>query len=386
MPSCLVLGCANFYGRALIELLCAQRDAAKDSWHIRGVDKVLPQLASFPRDVEALYATIDFRMGNLRNPTFLEQAFAEPPGATTWDYVFNFAPEHKFGLAAQAYDQDVRQMSGLVAQLARARGAGVLVHLSSALVYGAHGNARAAEDAALVDKSCELPLARSHAAAEALVAQAAGDGLAAVVLRPALCYGPGDRQNAVPMLIMAQLSRISGSPLPVLWGGDRRISTVHVSDVARAALAAAQWRRTKGLVVFNVADEGDTTNAALARAVGALFGVEPAFHGAAASFLARRLRSAAELAELASESLLGPWLELLAEHGVANSPLTPYIDPEHPYCRLDAHPRGVDGARIAATPGLEFEYRRPRLAPAALRDMVAEFQAVGLWPAVPIPQ
>ncbi|KAJ2894823.1 hypothetical protein GGI21_005235, partial [Coemansia aciculifera] len=96
MPSFLVFGAANFYGRALIQHLCHERLKQTDGtiWEIRGVDKVLPQLASFPDNVLGLYSTIDYRMGNLRCREFLSQAFEKN---RRWDYVFNFAAEHKFG-------------------------------------------------------------------------------------------------------------------------------------------------------------------------------------------------------------------------------------------------------------------------------------------------
>ncbi|KAJ2329590.1 hypothetical protein GGI00_003905, partial [Coemansia sp. RSA 2681] len=56
MPSILVFGAANFYGRALTQLLCREREqqqqkqAPDDAWEIRGVDKALPALAAFPAD------------------------------------------------------------------------------------------------------------------------------------------------------------------------------------------------------------------------------------------------------------------------------------------------------------------------------------------------
>ncbi|KAJ2419506.1 hypothetical protein GGF47_004639, partial [Coemansia sp. RSA 2524] len=97
---------ANFYGRAVIQELCAQRDLSSDTWMIRGVDKVLPELALFPPNVIKLFESVDYRMGNLRSAEFLEQAF----GDTQWDYVINIA-EYKFGQTAAVYEQDVRLMS-----------------------------------------------------------------------------------------------------------------------------------------------------------------------------------------------------------------------------------------------------------------------------------
>ncbi|KAJ2759807.1 hypothetical protein H4S06_002047 [Coemansia sp. BCRC 34490] len=403
MPTFLVFGCANFYGRALIQHLCDRRDEAPDGagWTIRGVDKVLPRLASFPEATLKLYDSFDFRMGNLRSAEFLEQAFApENSSSGTWDYVFDFAPECKFGQADQVYKQDVFQTAVRIAQLALRQKAKALVRLSTAHIFSSESvssssssssantdvNRRHAEDDAL-----EAPnaLVRWHVRAEEELRAIAAAGLATVILRPALCYGPGDRQNVVPMLISAQLSRAAGEKMPVLWDKTLRVNTVHVADVARAAVATALWwsgAHTPQIpvAVFNLADPGDTTNAKLAAAVGRLFDVEPSFHNSAFNFIAKKLKTA-ELAEEVNESLLGPWMDLLARHGAENSPLSPYLDQEHPYCRLEHWPLGVDGSKIATTPGLDFSYSYASVSAEALRPIVEEFQLLGLWPNIPLP-
>ncbi|KAJ1829986.1 hypothetical protein IWW55_000255 [Coemansia sp. RSA 2706] len=381
MPSVLVVGAANFYGRAVIEQLCGSRDrAAGEAWEIRGADKVLPQLAGFPAETLALYETIDYRMGNLRSRAFLAQAFARDAGR--WDVVVNVACEYKFGQAAAAYAQDVSRLAADVAELAAEHGAGALVHLSTAHVYraGSAANAPHGEDDP-VEPSNEL--AACHMRAEAAV-RAVAALPALVVLRPALSYGPGDRQNVVPMLISAQLSRVQAQPMPVLWERDLRVSTVHVADVARACIHAGRWAGSQpagSVRVFNLADPGDTTNARLAQAVAELFAVKPGFQNAAVNFIAKRLKTA-ELTEEVNESLLGPWMQLLREHGAANSPLSPYLDQEHPYCRLELCPLAVDGSAICRA--LDFAYAHPQVCPDALRPMVVEFQQLGLWPNIPL--
>ncbi|KAJ2625003.1 hypothetical protein GGI26_001115 [Coemansia sp. RSA 1358] len=374
MPSFLVFGCANFYGRALIQHLCAERDKSPDkkaTWEIRGVDKQLPRLALLPQGTLELFDTFDFRMGNLRNTDFLEQAFA----GRQWDYVFNFAAEYKFGQPRQVYEQDVINVSSRISMLASQHGK-VLVHLSTAHIFKPNTERHKEEDALDAPNA----LAECHIKAEAEVRK----NPCVVILRPALCYGPGDRQNVVPMLIAAQLSRASGEKMPVLWDRNLRVNTVHVEDVARAALATARWMITseqggeeKGKV-FNLSDPGDTTNAKLAVAVGSLFGVEPSFQNSAVNFIAKRLKTS-ELTEEVNESLLGPWMELLARHNVANSPLSPYLDQEHPYCRLEHWPLGIDGSKITAM-GLGFQYTYKAVTADALRPMIEEFRQLGLWP------
>ncbi|KAI7821434.1 NAD-dependent epimerase/dehydratase [Kickxella alabastrina] len=387
MPSFLVFGGANFYGRALIQQLCKEREQAiaagesKADWVIRGVDKILPQLASFPVDTLHLYQTFDYRMGNLRSQEFLERAFvrdsADGSQQHSWDYVFNFAAEHKFGQTDQVYEQDVHQISVSIARLAAQFEAGVLVQLSTAHVFKAKGNARHSEDDNL-DPPHEL--AEAHIRAENDMR--AITALPLVILRPALCYGPGDRQNVVPMLIAALLSKVGGEKMPVLWEKDLRVNTVHVDDVASAAIKTARWHyKTPGAALFNLADPGDTTNIVLAQTVAKVFGTEPTFNNSAVNFFVKRLKTA-ELTEEVNESLLGPWMDLLSAHGISNSSLSPYIDQEHPYCRLDSRPLGVDGSRITSTPGLGFEYAYSTPTTAALQVIVEEFQQLGLWPQI----
>ncbi|KAJ1645134.1 hypothetical protein LPJ64_003241 [Coemansia asiatica] len=382
MPSYLIFGCANFYGRALIQQLCSERDRAvnaaddKQNWTIRGVDKVLPQLASFPQNVLALYDTFDYRMGNLRNHEFLQQVFSLDQGKT-WDYVINFAAEHKFGQSTQVYEHDVYRLSMAIGKLAAQNNVGVLVQLSIAHVFKPKGNSRHAEDDKLEPPN---DLCLAHVKAEKELSSIAG--LPLVVLRPALCYGPGDRQNVVPMLIAALLSKVDGEKMPVLWDKDLRVNTVHVDDVASAALKTARWFCKKpGSVVFNLADPGDTTNAKLAQSVAAVFGSEPNFHSSAVNFIVKRLKTA-ELTEEVNESLLGPWMDLLAAHGISNSTLSPYLDQEHPYCRLDSHPLGVDGSKIARISEIGFSYTHCQVTVEALKAIIDEFQELGQWPRI----
>ncbi|KAJ2446781.1 hypothetical protein IWW46_000710 [Coemansia sp. RSA 2440] len=375
MPSVLVVGSANFYGRAVIQELCAQRDLSSDTWMIRGVDKVLPELALFPPNVIKLFESVDYRMGNLRSAEFLEQAF----GDTQWDYVINIA-EYKFGQTAAVYEQDVRLMSLEVARLASKYKAKALVHVSTAHVFKPHGspNTPHVEDDAM-EASNEL--AATHVRTEQELQMCKGRP-PLVILRPALCYGPGDRQNVVPMLISAQISRATNQPMPILWDKDLRVSTVHVADVARACIQSAKWIATQNqesFAVFNLADPGDTTNAKLANAVAQLFNVKPSFQNSAFNFIAKRLKTS-ELTEEVNESLLGPWMELLTQHGIANSPLSPYIDAEHPYCRLEHCPLAINGSRVENTQGLDFKYQYSSVSPDTLRPMIDEFQQLGLWP------
>lgn len=110
------------------------------------------------------------------------------------------------------------------------------------------------------------PYGASKLAAERRLAEIAGDGMRAPVLRPPLVYGPGMKGN--PLRLFRLVDR--GVPLP-LGGIRNRRSVAYVGTVAGAvaALVAASEARAGA---FYVADGQDVTSEELARAVGAALG------------------------------------------------------------------------------------------------------------------
>ncbi|MFF3329443.1 NAD-dependent epimerase/dehydratase family protein [Streptomyces sp. NPDC002888] len=117
---------------------------------------------------------------------------------------------------------------GTAALMDEARAAGIerTVHLSTAAVYG-RGPHRGIE----VDEVAPAPV--SAGSASRLEAEAFALDAGAVVLRPGLVLGEGDRW-VVPAL--AELVR----RIPALWDGGRaRLSTVAVEDLARLIVALA---------------------------------------------------------------------------------------------------------------------------------------------------
>jgi nucleoside-diphosphate-sugar epimerase len=134
---------------------------------------------------------------------------------------------------------------------ARALGLGIpLVHLSSVAVYGPRE--RRAPDHT-VDESSPLGsleeaafYPRSKRLAEIAVREAMAEGLRALVLRPCLIYGEGDRQFLPRIVALAR----SGW-LPTFGPGDRPLSLVHARNVAHAVLRALTLDRGWGHA-FNV--------------------------------------------------------------------------------------------------------------------------------------
>ena len=119
------------------------------------------------------------------------------------------------------------------------------VFMSSSVIYGS------ASSPVTEDRSAQPvgPYAESKWAAEqAIWRYHAEHGLPAVVLRPAIIYGPGDRLTW-PRLERALRRRV----LPLPDGGKRILDLVYVSDVVEALLAAASRPEAVGHA-YNITD------------------------------------------------------------------------------------------------------------------------------------
>ena len=124
--------------------------------------------------------------------------------------------------------------------------------------------------------------------------------------------------------------------------------------------------------VYNLADKGNTDQGRLGAALSAAMGVEVGFVSWAKS-LAIRVAGMERVAALANETHLGAWMKLIKAHGIAATPLSPYL---HPVLLSDAH-LCVDGRAIEA---LGFKYSAPELTAEALRECVALAIAQGIFP------
>lgn len=154
-----------------------------------------------------------------------------------------------------------------------------------------------------------------------------------------------------------------------LWGADLKLNTVHVFDVARAIYFAA--KKIEAGSTFNLADKADTDQGKLNGFLGAIFGIETGFHGSVVSNLARF--SMDSLVKDANENHLGPWLALLKEYKIANTPLSPYLDKQ----LLQNNSLCIDGSAIE-TAG--FKYALPELTQEALQDSIALHISQGTFP------
>ncbi|HEX5004865.1 MAG TPA: NAD-dependent epimerase/dehydratase family protein [Gemmatimonadales bacterium] len=152
----------------------------------------------------------------------------------------------------------------LAASSARRVGAR-LVHLSSVAVYG-----RQAADDAPGTRTEHSPFgpvedhdfyARSKRLAEEMVRAEVALGLEAVILRPCVVYGKGDR------LFLPRLTRLARHGwLPRVGAGNAPLALVHAESVAAAALRALDVPRAAGRI-YQVTNDGEISARQLTAAI-----------------------------------------------------------------------------------------------------------------------
>lgn len=181
-----------------------------------------------------------------------------------------------------------------LARHAAAAGVQRFVFCSSLAAVGPSADGRAlAEDAPLRPVTT---YGRSKRLAEQGL-QALGGDLSWVIVRPPAVYGPRDRD------FLALFQAVARGLLPVLGAGSRRLSLVHVEDLAAGMLVAGRSPAARGKAWFITSDP-PVTQEGLARALAVAVGHEPR-RLALPSSAARLLGSCAEaLGQLARRPLL----------------------------------------------------------------------------------
>jgi dihydroflavonol-4-reductase len=193
------------------------------------------------RAAALLGSNVDIVPGTLQDPESLRAACREVGEVY---HVAGAVDTHEHG-DAEIRDTNVEGTRRLLAA-AQVAGVARVVYTSSVSVYGDRLPLGVAEDAPLTPAGV---YGTSKVQAERLIRDAASAGLRAVIVRPCIVYGPGDRYFVPQGLRVARLPVI---PLPD--GGRHVVDLVHADDLAAAHLllmAAGQSGEA-----YNVTDGG----------------------------------------------------------------------------------------------------------------------------------
>jgi len=356
----MVLGASGFIGRNVVHYLVSN-DLCE---HVTIVDKVLPETAYLNEDHAASFASdkVDFRQANLANEGSIERAFNKEP-VMSYTYVINCAANTKYGQVESVYEAGVLGLSVKCAQKAAELGVQRFIEISTSQVYD--GNKKIKDETGATDPWTHLATYKLQAE-EALLAM---DNIEVIIVRPAVCYGPGDVMGLMPRIIVAAVYKELGEKMQMLWTKDMRLNTVHVTDVATAL-----WHlclNGQPGEIYNLADKNDTTQRKVNILLEAIFGIETKFAGSIKSNLAKL--NLAAVTEDVNDKHLKPWSDLCSAAGIDNTPLTPYLDQELLYNNWVS----VNGEKIEST---GFEYQFPELTEDLLREQIDYYTSQGIFP------
>lgn len=309
---------------------------------------------------------------------------------------------------AQVHIERTLKLAILLGQTAVAHKVGIYNRVLSAFYRVPDDKkAKVGADGAAVSEPWGRQASWTHEAARSL---ALIPGLNLALFRVGLYYGDYTVTGLTPRLLIAEVYKYRGEKLEFLWAEGMAQNTVHVHDAALGALAAVEWlvktpkdeqlklageelpttlssndlvkdipgaakkEDVVRVVVFNLVDSCETTQADIAKDVSAAVGVQAGFHGTIISSFAKL--NMKDVVEDVNELHLEGWSELMQ---ASNPPLssTAPISPHIPQDLLMPYPINFDTEKLKRLTGWEPKYS---LTPDVLKKTIAQFTKEGCWP------
>jgi len=357
----LILGGSGFIGRHLVTYLFKNKLASK----VCVADKVLYQIAGLSKDELAIYeneAFLTFKQADIANPDHTAKVFAHDGG--NWKYVINLAASTKYSQGKEVYDKNIVEVAKNAAAEAAKNKVARFIHVSTAQVYDA--DKKAAKEDSKLDPWTGI--AKAHLEAEKLVRATAG--LNYIIVRPAVVYGTGDIYGLTPRLIVGSIYREQKEKMETLYTSGLRVNTVHADDVAKAL----HFLLTKGQsgAVYNLADQNETDQGKIHKLLEGIYVIKTDFVNAL-KMVAVSAMSTKYLVGFANDQHLKPFSDACKKYGIADTPLTPYLDEE----LILPNPLSVDGTAITA---LGFKYDVPAPTVDNLKAVLLDYINKGYFP------
>lgn len=358
-----VLGGCGMIGRNFVKWLLERRKLNVE--RIKVLDSKLPALAFFTPALRELFkdSRVAFQQSDLTREAHVTRALNEEK----FDYIFNCCGETRCGKDAQEYQrrnvESARLFSAAVVQMPHPP---KWVEISEARIYK-DNSSKKKENGKIAPWT---KVAHSRLEAENVIKNV--DGLQYVILRPALVYGPGDKESLTPRILCAATYKHNNETMKFLWGKSLKINTVHVRDVCKAMWLAATQAESGS--VYNLADETDLDQGKFNKILGSIFQIKTGFFNRAFNLAAKLAVST--VASTSNSKHVPAWSELCQAHSILNTPLSPYMDVEIiKNCHLS-----VDGTKI--TQDLGFSYDHPQVSQELIEEVINEYVTQGLFPPV----
>jgi nucleoside-diphosphate-sugar epimerase len=349
----LILGGSGFLGRHLVKYLFDKKLAS----FVCVADKVPYQIAALSAAETAIYKNEEFcafQQADLRQPAHVEKAFNKAGGK--YDYCINLAAVTKYSQAKEVYSANIVDVAKVTAAEAAKNAVKRYIHVSTAQVYKTK---KPADENTKLEPWTAIGVA--HQEAEGLVAATAN--LNYVIVRPATCYGTADQLGLTPRLIIGSIKKELNEKMECLYSKDLRFNTVHADDVAKA-LHFLCTKGEKG-AVYNLADKNDTDCGKVNELLEQIFGIKTAFLNAIKMAGAAAMGTKF-LVGFANDEHLKPFSDACKKYGIADTPLTPYLDEE----LIKEVAIAVDGSKIEK---LGFSYDYPKVTPDELKKVLDDF-------------
>lgn len=421
-PNVLVFGGLDFIVQALAQHLIPPLPAAPLVSHIRVVDKYIvnPPTTLISREFLGLLRDrgdiIEYRQGNLTNPAVVSKSFTDPaPNGLPYSYIIDATGDVIPGRPPEIYAQTTFNVSLFIArasaaQLSQIPGS-IKAHIRSTAPFYEHldPKKRYKEDDPEGWKPRDMRGIWWH---ETIRAIGSIPGLPLVVLRAGLLYGESYGRWETPgFILLGLVYKHLGEDMRLLWSPGLPKSSINVYDLAGSIWKAAEWISAKtrkeadelagapippsydpsvtssispdivppsaGSVVvpvFNIVDEGDTTQGQIGTVLSEVFGINVRFQE-----LSDEIFSGMKLNEIVQEANivhLEAWGEILARSNppVPNTPLSPYM----PLGFVEEHGYGIDGEKARKILG--YRHRYAQMDVQAIRDYINWCRREGVWP------
>ena len=230
-----------------------------------------------------------------------------PSKAAEYTYVFNCGGETRYSQDDSVYAARSVSLSLNLARECARRRTPALVEFSTGMVYKDPSSSTISSGGCTETATLKpwVKLAKHKLAAEEGLEkirkesekQGGKEELRYAVLRLAHVWGEYDNGFLARGLCLARVYQKKGEEMKWLYGRDLRINTIHVTDVASAAWAAASHiARTPSSTpelsapsgrIFNIVDRGDTTQAQLAEIIHDIFNIPTGFQNNLISMFAK---------------------------------------------------------------------------------------------------